>query len=287
MHFGQTAALIAVSLLIVMIKTSSSARILGLFQFNGKSHYVMFEALLKGLAARGHDVVVVNHFPQKTPVPNYTDISVEEALTLPVNAFTMDFAVNLGLYNLFHFFWQENVEFCEAVFEHPNIKKLLKSGEKFDLVVTELFGCDCFVGFAHKFKAPLISMTSSALLPWSNDRMGNPDNPAYIPNNYLPYTDKMPFHQRLLNTLLWFGSNWGFYYFSELPTQKLALKYMGEDLPPLRKIIRSTSLILVNSHFSINSPRPLVPGVVEVGGIHIGAPKKLPQVRILYYIFIV
>ncbi|KAJ9577493.1 hypothetical protein L9F63_005936, partial [Diploptera punctata] len=266
-----------VTILCLMVQTSDCARILALFQFNGKSHYVMFEALLKGLAARGHNVVVVNHFPQKTPVPNFTDISVQESLTLPVNAFTMDFVLNFGLYNLFHFFWQENVEFCEAVFQNPKIEKLLKSDEKFDLIITELFGTDCFVGFAHKFKAPLISMTSSAMLPWGNDRMGNVDNPSYIPNNYLPYNDKMSFHQRLLNSLLLIGSKWGFYYFSEIPTQKLAKKYFGEELPPLSDITKNTSLVFVNSHFSINIPRPLVPGVVEVGGIHIGTAKKLPQ----------
>jgi glucuronosyltransferase len=55
-----------------------SARILALFNFNGRSHFLMFEALLKELAARGHQVFVVGHFPQKKPIPNYIDISTEK-----------------------------------------------------------------------------------------------------------------------------------------------------------------------------------------------------------------
>ncbi|PSN46987.1 hypothetical protein C0J52_17341 [Blattella germanica] len=269
---------IATSLAFIFLAgTTEAARILALFQFNGKSHFVMFEALLKGLAAKGHDVVVVSHFPQKNPVQNYTDISVEEALTEAVNSFTLDFALNFRYYNLLYFFWQENLEFCEAVFEHPNIKRLIKSEEKFDLVITELFGVDCFTGFAHKFQAPLISMTSSTLLPWANDRMGNPDNPSYIPNYFLSFTDRMTFPERMLNTIFSIGLKWGSYYFSELPTERLARRYLGEDLPPLNEIAKNTSLIFVNSHFSLSTPRPLVPGVVEVGGLHIRTPGKLPQ----------
>jgi hypothetical protein len=37
-------------------------------------------ALVKGLAARGHPVYAVGHLPQKRPIPNYTDFSVEGTL---------------------------------------------------------------------------------------------------------------------------------------------------------------------------------------------------------------
>jgi len=33
----------------------------------------MQEELMKGLAKRGHQVDVVTHFPQKNPIPNYTE----------------------------------------------------------------------------------------------------------------------------------------------------------------------------------------------------------------------
>jgi glucuronosyltransferase len=50
----------------VYIGHSEAERILAVFSLNGKSHFVMFEALLKGLAARGHQVYAVGHFPQKS-----------------------------------------------------------------------------------------------------------------------------------------------------------------------------------------------------------------------------
>lgn len=49
-------------------------RLLGLFPFFGKSHFIMFEQLLKGLSRKGHQVDVISSFPLKRPYPNYTDI---------------------------------------------------------------------------------------------------------------------------------------------------------------------------------------------------------------------
>lgn len=48
-----------------------SYNILAIFPQQSKSHFVMFERLLKELAKRGHEVDVVGHFPQKKPLPRY------------------------------------------------------------------------------------------------------------------------------------------------------------------------------------------------------------------------
>lgn len=36
-------------------------------------------------------------------------------------------------------------------------------------------------------------------------------------------------------------------------------------------------MILVNSHFSMNPPRPLLPGIVNIAGAHIKPPSPLPN----------
>jgi hypothetical protein len=46
----------------------------------------------------------------------------------------------------------------------------------------------------------------------------------------------------------------------------------------LSELKKRTSLILVNSHFSLNNPRPTVPGFIEVGGLHIQTGGTLPEV---------
>ncbi|XP_045130167.1 UDP-glycosyltransferase UGT5-like isoform X2 [Portunus trituberculatus] len=49
------------------------------------------------------------------------------------------------------------------------------------------------------------------------------------------------------------------------------------DLPPLMDIERNQSLTLMNTHFSISTPMPLLPSQVEVGAMHCRPAKPLPQ----------
>ena len=48
--------------------------------------------------------------------------------------------------------------------------------------------------------------------------------------------------------------------------------------PPLLEIERNQSLTLMNTHFSITTPVPLLPSQVEVGAMHCRPVKPLPQV---------
>ncbi|XP_066998494.2 UDP-glucosyltransferase 2 [Anabrus simplex] len=253
------------------------ARIFGFFYFQGKSHFLIFESLLKGLAERGHEVVVVSHYPQKNKINNYTDISIQGSLPPLLNGFSVDKVRNFHALNFFHFQWNENVEFCETVLNHPEVQKLINSDEKFDLVVTGLFGVDCWPGFAYKFKAPTIAIVSSVASPWANRRVGNPDNPSYIPNFFLSYRAPMDFRERLINSLTYLFTSWGQYYRAEQVTDRMLRKYFGEDMPPSSELINNISLVFINSHFSINQPRPAVPAFIEVGGLHIKPPQQLPK----------
>lgn len=245
-----------------------------------KSHFVMLEPYIKALAARGHEMVVVSHFPQKQPVSNYTDIILDASLKgyrsgsgaaieqiLPLKNPIINVMV-LGKFG---------VHTCETFLSHPSVKELIKSDEKFDVVVNDIFHTDCFLPFAYKFKAISIGVSTSVLMPWANDRLGNPDNPSYIPNLFTPFAGQMNLFERTVNAVTTVLYKAMYRFLSNSPSQKLVCQYFGQDTPDLAELARNTSLLLVNSHFSLNSPRPLVPGVVEIGGMHIPRPKPLPQ----------
>lgn len=42
----------------------------------------------------------------------------------------------------------------------PPVQKLLNSDEKFDLVISELFGSEFLIGFAHKYQCPYIILST-------------------------------------------------------------------------------------------------------------------------------
>jgi glucuronosyltransferase len=63
-----------------ILQLSTGAKILGIFPFQGKSHFIMASALLQELAKRGHDVTVISHYPQTEKIANYTDVYVKTTL---------------------------------------------------------------------------------------------------------------------------------------------------------------------------------------------------------------
>jgi glucuronosyltransferase len=112
----------------------------------------MFEALLKGLAARGHQVYVVGHWPQKKPISNYTDISVEGSWPGSVNNFTMDVALELSHdTNLFYYMWNTHLEICRTVLEQPKVR-LINGDDKFDLIIIQIFWSRLFSGSITSFQ---------------------------------------------------------------------------------------------------------------------------------------
>lgn len=222
-------------------------------------------------------MVVISHFPQKTPIPNYTDISLVGSMPNVVSTVPLDDIATGLVYTTLKFIFVLGVTGCEKTLSHPPVLKLINSNEKFDLVITELFNTDCYVGFAHKFQVPFISITTTTYLPWCQERFANPDNPSYIANLLLYHSDRMSFVERVVNTVYLKICQWAFHYVSAVPSQEIARKYFGQSLPPLADIVRNTSLLLLNRHFSISKPAPNLPVVIEVGGLHVLEPKKLPE----------
>lgn len=80
MHFTfQMKLLCIVALLLqVLIHQISSAKILVLLPFSGKSHFIFMLPIVQELANRGHDLTVIAPYEEKNS--NYTQIIVEKRM---------------------------------------------------------------------------------------------------------------------------------------------------------------------------------------------------------------
>lgn len=58
---------------------------------------------------------------------------------------------------------------------------------------------------------------------------------------------------------------------------ELLLRRFGPGIPSTGELVKNTSLMLINQHFSLSGPKPLPPNVVEVGGLHLREASALPQ----------
>lgn len=269
-----------------VISWTFSYNILVMFPYPGKSHFDTFVGLFKALAMKGNNVTVISHFPLKEPVPNYRDIEIggferffESDITKMLDMKNIQDNNRLMKYLTFLVLGNVGEMVCEITYTSKAVQSFLKENNKFDIALTECFNTDCFVPVAKKFNIPVIRIHSCTLMPWSSDRFGNPNNPSYIPNNFLPFSDKMTFLERLENTILTLLQNVYFTNFIVRRDKSEATKYLGEFGAALDIDIYNDSLVLVSTHFSLNLPRPLVPNVIEVGGIHVGKPRSLPKVR--------
>lgn len=264
-------------------------KILALFPHPGKSHVDVFLPLTKALAEKGHEITVISHFPLTNSMPRYTDIRLGDDTTPLINILDIEEYHKKPMRKLLepYFLYQFAQYSCEIGYQSKALQKFIKMNKKFDLIIGEFFNSNCFLGLVHKFKAPLIGISSSTIMHWMNERFGNPSHPAYIPNNLMDFSDKLSFFERLENFLVGLIHQMFFTHIVARNDEQIARKYLGQELPPLDKIIMNSSLFLVNTHFTLNLPRPLVPGVIEVGGIHINKVKLLPKVSTYYYYYII
>lgn len=83
--------LIHIVLLIALMQshTSEAYRILGLFPHPAVSHFRAFQPLLQELAALGHEVLVVSHFPDNNAPQNYRDFVLDQSQIM-TEAFSVD-----------------------------------------------------------------------------------------------------------------------------------------------------------------------------------------------------
>ncbi|KAL3282885.1 hypothetical protein HHI36_006042 [Cryptolaemus montrouzieri] len=271
--------LVFLSDLLLHISVVENANILAFFPLVQKSHFVMYRKVLEGLAKKGHSVDLVGGIPpdQGKNTPGITYINISDAIVPELPRATINilqsFTVNSNVIFMFEI---DGIPKCRNIFNSNAVKTLRHSKKKYDLLLIEIFIGDCFFGFAHIFKVPIVSMISSTDLPWGGYRIGNPDNPSYIPNYFQPYKPYDSLKDRFWNTVTYFQTKLGQRYYIQ-EQNRIAKDFFGQDMPDLNDIIANTSVLLVNSHFSLNSARPTLPNFVEVGGLHIESPKPLDE----------
>lgn len=167
---------------------------------------------------------------------------------------------------------------CEITYSTPAVQELIKNTPKYDLILMELFTSDCMFGISHLIKAPVIGLSSCAMMPWHYSRMGNPQTPSLTPALFMGYSDEMSFKQRLSNWFTFYAMKALYYTFSDTESNKVIKKYVGGDVPDVRELAQKTSMFFVNQHYSLGGAKPISPAVVELGGIHIAKQKPLDEV---------
>ena len=187
-----------------------------------------------------------------------------------------------SLFKEIKFYWDLGIRLCEILIQHKDLQDIIKSKrEEFDVIITSALFNECVFGISYMLDKPVIKMCAYGGSKWMDEWVGNPSPYAYLPQISSDYDDRMNFWQRTLNTLSETYKKLGRIFYVIPQHDAILRKYFNSsNIPSISVLQKSTALLLINQHYSIGHPRPLMPNTVEIGGIHINPPKKLNAVSI-------
>lgn len=176
--------------------------------------------------------------------------------------------------------------------ESENVKNFIKNNnEHFDLVISEHFVQESMNMFVHKYKAPLVYISTLDYDDVIDQTMGALSMWSHLPHYLSDFNEDMNFGERFMNTIYSiFGVVYRRYFYlgKHMDLARKAFKELDEKsgpLPSLLEFERNVSAVLVNSHPVISFKRPKMPGLIDVAGMQIKPVKPLPadiQVRSVF-----
>lgn len=168
------------------------------------------------------------------------------------------------------------LKLTEVILESNGVQNLLKSNEEFDLVIHMVLLNPPLLGIADHFKAPVIGVSTVGASEFTGFLTGSTLDPSYIPTLMCSFPSEMNFPQRLLNTVA--------YVYNYINREFIVDDRYDEILhnhfpnaPPIRELYKRVALMFLNSHYSYESPKPYLPNMIPIGGVHVQEVKELPE----------
>jgi len=273
---------VTVIITVTVVSPAETANILALFSHQGLSHNLVYPPYIQELANRGHYITIITNYPIEHP--NINNLSLKGSMPISNNKKNISNVegnsmneIRLSINVIWSFY--DRGKIYENIFSVDSVKTLLNSPFKFDLLITEHFNSELFLGFVLKFNIPFILLSSCNLLPWNQYAAGQPYSLGTIPSTLTGLGTQMNFYSRIKNTISHTIQLLGFKLLCRTRDEAIIKRKLGVEIS-LDQLILNASLIMVNTHFTIFEPKPLVPAVVEIGGIHIMPIKPLPIVSV-------
>jgi glucuronosyltransferase len=270
---------------LLVIPELSAYNLLFLSPITTPSHSNFFKPVVKAMVDRGHFVTYysgLNHNNQQMATNNQTinfrPLSSSPALYKISTDHQVDFNIRDKPLLFLSQLPQKMENYCTAIYNDPVFQQLINTAEKFDIIVIEGYLNDCVLPLVAMFDVPFIYMSGVAPVPWLLNAFGSPLATDHVPNAVHSFTDEMNFWQRTVNTVSSISGVYLRHWLIMPVVDRMAHNMLGKNLPAIEEIERHyMSLLIVNTHSSINYQLPLSPAIIQAGGLHCVPPKPLPK----------
>ncbi|XP_066139164.1 UDP-glycosyltransferase UGT5-like [Euwallacea fornicatus] len=274
---------------ILLLSDTKCSKILGVFPIGGKSLNILYNKLMKSLANAGHDVTVISAYKNLLPIYNgtYHDVLLtgfaEDYNERILNEYHLDLDQVQESYSLFESRGIHDLflPVYNKTFHHPNVRELLSSNKRFELVIVEHLWSESLLSFSSYYQCPLVVFASmGGINPWVNDIVGNPMPISYVPHYWMvgDFSEGLEFFQRLHN-LFYYVTEHILIHKEQLPAQNQLIQqaFPEKTILTAQELYHSPSMVLLGTHSSLRQAAPLSPNMVEIGGFHIDPRKQLPS----------
>ncbi|CAB1352666.1 unnamed protein product [Coregonus sp. 'balchen'] len=252
------------------------------------SHWLSMKLLVKELAARGHEMVVL--VPETSILIQGSDYYRTETFSVPYSKAQLDESINklkdgvfLKMPEVMDIFVnvQRLVDFttmqvkgCEGLlYDEPLMQRL--RGEGFQLMLTDPF-LPCGSIIADSFNIPAVYFLRGIPCGLDDRAAQCPTPPSYVPRFYSGNTDHMDFLGRVKNMVMYSLES---YLCTVMFTSfdKLTSRYLEKDMT-YRELLGHGAIWLLRYDYSFEYPKPRMPNMVNIGGINCGKRAPLPPV---------
>ncbi|KAH8419631.1 hypothetical protein KR222_011178 [Zaprionus bogoriensis] len=271
----------------LLCSCAMGANVLAVLPSVWKSHYLFGRRLLQQLVAPPHNHSVTLISPHAGTVEAALDgireIRIEEQnlsqnwldMGMSFEAEQMHAQSVMERFTRMIYAGTTNVD---LLLSDGQVRKLLTSGEKFDLLIVDLFLSEALLGLSYYYGIPTVAISPTGANSWLNNMFGNPQSSSLDPSNFLPFTERMNTRQRIVNTLMSTFERLTYNFFHLISQQSIFSNHfelLVHELPNYRDLSKNLSLALINSHPAMDYPRAYLPNMLEVGGLHLLEPSQL------------
>ncbi|KAF5304918.1 hypothetical protein FQR65_LT00802 [Abscondita terminalis] len=243
-----------------------------------QSHHIMGESLLKALADKGHEVTMLSPFPSKNKPRNYNEILIpgvskgkDEMLKAHIKVEQQDSFIKKATAT------SVRVSHTEEVFFNLNeTQTLINSGLQYDLAIAAYFGNDPVLAFAQRLAKHTIVFCTKGSHYDITKLTKVPAPSSYVPNLFPPLPDEMNLIQRIQNFL----ASVFYVAFTSVVLnhrQRSIIDRYLPNSPTIDQIHEHISLVLLNTHYSLETPRPYIPQMIQVAGLHLEDSAELTE----------
>ncbi|NWU11215.1 UD11 glucuronosyltransferase, partial [Cephalopterus ornatus] len=250
------------------------------------SHWLSMREVLDSLRQKGHEVVVVapevslhikpskNFVMKMYPVPFTQEEMEKDFQAFFRNSFEEGsfLARFIKAYEGIKRISAFGISSCQQLLQNQELIGYLEES-KFDALLTDPF-IPCGSILAEHLSLPSVYFLRGVPCGLDFEATQCPNPPSYVPRVFTQHTDHMTFLQRVGN-LLYDFPNIFLCDFAFQPFAKLASEFLHRDVTVL-DLLRQGSIWLLRVEFVMDYPRPLMPNIIPIGGVHC-AHKRLSQ----------